>query len=267
MKLAHVVGFALSPLCVLLFGQSPSPRKQPQTFHVQGTISDQSGNTIPDIEITFRGGDRNETINANGVGAYESDLPLGLYTMEVSASGVVRYRRPLFRLNTPSNITFDAMLRLATLCGEQSSGPSGEPATDDTGNASPPQSCDQEDFVSLPSKDGAPLQLYVRYRNRTTDGDTHNYFGETMPTYDPVFAAYNLFSVEADSITYNARTSVLEARGNVVMEDKVKYESRKKYGDWMTFKIENGTVDRTGCLCSAVPRRDSRGQLLNPRHP
>jgi hypothetical protein len=75
-------------------------------------------------------------------------------------------------------------------------------------------------------------------------------------------------------MSYNASTGVLEAHGNVVMQGNVvmenkeaKYNPKTKYGDWMTFRVKDGTVELTGCICGTGPKRDSRGQLLNSRHP
>ena len=48
--------------------------------------------------------------------------------------------------------------------------------------------------------------------------------------------AYNLFSLQANTVLYEMESHRLEARGNVVVED----ESGKRSAVSMTFKIENG---------------------------
>jgi lipopolysaccharide export system protein LptA len=51
-----------------------------------------------------------------------------------------------------------------------------------------------------------------------------------------VFVAYNLFSLQANTVLYEMESRRLVARGNVVVED----ESGKHSAVSMTFKIEDG---------------------------
>jgi len=81
-------------------------------------------------------------------------------------------------------------------------------------------SCGSEDFFPLPAKDGAPLELYVRYPQR--DATSRGYIYRSQQTSQPdvpVFVAYNLFSLEAQKVVYDRQAQTIEASGNVIVTD------------------------------------------------
>ncbi len=250
MKPAHPALVAALLLSPNLFGQAAAG--QPLAFHVQGTMTDASGAVFPFVEVKFEGEQLKKTVITNGIGVYESDLPPGLYTME-AISDFRRYHRPVFSVTSSSDLTLDVMLPAAPICDTRVVGDSGSLATGEEPTAPIKEACTREELFTVPSKRGVPFQLYIRYRKRTQKSNTLDYFGETTPVEDPVFVAYNLFSLQADHVTYNVMTRTLEARDNVV-----EGESGKKYGDWMNFRLENGEASQTGCLCREVPRRKPR---------
>ena len=85
-----------------------------------------------------------------------------------------------------------------------------------------------------------PFKLSVRYGSRTIVDSTYSYIGERTPQYEaPVFVAYNLFSLQADKVTYDAEKRTIEASGNVVA---VNESGASQRADSMVFKIENGRV-------------------------
>lgn len=51
--------------------------------------------------------------------------------------------------------------------------------------------------------------------------------------------AYNLFSLQADKVTYDVQKRTIEARGNVIA---VSESGATQRTDSMAFKIENGQV-------------------------
>jgi lipopolysaccharide assembly outer membrane protein LptD (OstA) len=53
----------------------------------------------------------------------------------------------------------------------------------------------------------------------------------------PVFVAYNLFTLRADRVGYDAQGRMLEATGNVVATNA---DGATEHADSMTFRIENG---------------------------
>jgi hypothetical protein len=82
-----------------------------------------------------------------------------------------------------------------------------------------------------------------------------------------VFVAYNLFSLEADEVTYDIPSQILNANGRVVVVDEPDSESGSEYrvrtGDWMKFKIVNGKAILAGCDCNQFPKKYTRGRLFH----
>ena len=85
-----------------------------------------------------------------------------------------------------------------------------------------------------------PFQLSILYGTRTPVGSTYSYIGEKTHEYEaPVFVAYNLFSLQADRVTYDVEKRTIEASGNVVAVNELGTTQR---ADSMVFRIENGQV-------------------------
>jgi hypothetical protein len=93
-------------LCVTFFGQAPMSVPQAQTFHIKGTITDPLGAMIPGVKVTFRSEHTSNSVTTNDVGVYEADLPLGIYTMTAQKFGLRLYRRPPFRVASPTSLAF-----------------------------------------------------------------------------------------------------------------------------------------------------------------
>jgi lipopolysaccharide assembly outer membrane protein LptD (OstA) len=73
-------------------------------------------------------------------------------------------------------------------------------------------------------------------RRAATDG-TYTYEDEKLPYEDPVFVAYNLFSLQADHVVYNVKFRTVEAIGNVVV---VSESGAAQRAESMTLRIKNG---------------------------
>lgn len=241
MRVATAVPLAVCLVFGSLSGQSASPATRAQTFHIKGTITDPLEAVIRGVRVTFQSGQSTTTVIANGVGVYEADLPLGDYTMTVVSPGFRTYKRPLFRVRSPMNPTFDAMLAVGGGgCGDMiivnSSG--GAPTGDQVRAAT--AGCSHEDLFPIPSDD-APLELLIRFGNRVPSHSTYTYTKEKDPYQMPIFVAYNLFSLQANCVIYHAEQRTLEATGNVVIED----ESGQHRADSISLKIENGRATPT----------------------
>jgi len=118
---------------------------------------------IPGVKVTFQNEQLTRTVITNNVGVYEADLPLGDYTM--TAQGPLGFRpcrRPLFRLPSATAI-LNATLLVGNPCGDMIIvNYSGEPVTDEQWNAAT-ERCRGEELIPIPSGDGLPLQLSIRY--------------------------------------------------------------------------------------------------------
>jgi hypothetical protein len=217
------------------FGQSAAPASE--TFQVRGTITDQSGAVIPRAKVAFQNKQFDKTVTTNGRGVYEADLAFGNYTMTADALGFRPYRRPLFRVTSAETITFDVTLPVGSTCDIQVVRTDGGTPTPEDLEAAKRQLCLKEDFFSVPSSDGEPFQVWIRYVRHSESGDTHFYTGEKTPNDDPVFVAYNLFSLRAGKAIYDEKSRTIKATGNVVAVDKF---GVTQSGDSMAFEIENG---------------------------
>jgi Carboxypeptidase regulatory-like domain len=232
---ATSVSLTLLLLCATAFEQFATPA--PQTFHVRGTITDQSGAVIPEAEVAFQNKQFDKTVTANERGVYEADLPFGNYTMTAQRLGFRPYRRPVFRVTSTETIVFDFTLPVQPTCDLTVVSTDGGTATREDWEAAKKQLCLREDSFSVPSSDGVSFQVWIRYVKHTVSGDRHFYTGERTPNDDPVVVAYNLFSLRADQVTYDAKSRTIKAIGNVVAVDESGMTQRV---DAMNVKFENG---------------------------
>lgn len=155
-------------------------------------------------------------------------------------SGFRLYRRPFFRVTSPSTAILNATLLVGNPCGDMIMvNSSGQPVTDEQWKAAT-ERCRGEELIPIPSDDGERLQLSIRYGNRIPNGGNYSYTGETTPHYQtPVFVAYNLFSLQADKVTYDVQKRTIEANGNVIA---VNESGTIQRANSMAFKIANGHV-------------------------
>jgi len=239
MRLAFATSLMIFLLCAALSGQA-TPAAQVRTFHVRGTVRDSTRAPIREAraQVTFRSAKLSQIVSTNDLGTYETDLPLGIYTMNVEALQFRSYRRPEFRVVKPINITINVVLARVppahTAVFNREYGfvpPRREGASNITYH--------DGDFFSIPSDDGVPFRLYISYVKRIRTDYSYDYAGDCDPPYDdPVFVAYNLFSLRANTVLYDMESRRLDARGNVVVED----ESGKRSAASMSFRVENGRV-------------------------
>ncbi len=195
------------------------------------------------VKVTFQNEQLSKTVTTNNVGVYEADLPLGDYTMTTKGPlGFRFYRRPLLRLTSPSSAILNITLLIGNPCGDMIIvNSSGDTLTDEQRKTAT-ERCRGEELIAIPSGDGLPLQLSIRYGIRTPSGGTYAYTGERTRQYQtPVFVAYNLFSLQADKVTYDAQKRTIEATGNVIA---VSESGATQRADSMALKIENGQVAR-----------------------
>jgi hypothetical protein len=214
-----------------LLGQASAPVTHPQTFHIKGTITDPIEAVVQRVKVTFQSEQLSKMVITNDSGVYEADLPLGDYTMTARSPGFRTYRRPLFRVRAPADLMFDIRLQLGR-CGDMVITNSSGTLTDEDIYAAT-ESCRHEDLFPL-SPHGDQFQISIQYETRVETANVFSYSGASRE--DPVSLAYNLFSLRADRVVYNAREKTLEARGNVVVED----ESGKRGADAIAFKLEDG---------------------------
>jgi hypothetical protein len=235
-KLTYLTMVVVLLACAALFGQSAPPVSSPQTFHIQGTVHVLSDSAASGAEVTFEGEKTTKTVLTDKKGFYEANLPVGLYTMNVSSlkHGFKEYRRPLFRVASSTNLTLDATV---------SSGVSCDPVVPEESKHAPTQdeaqdACGGLDLFAVPSEDGVPFQLFIDYPGRQRSDQGNVYGNKKLEGFKtPVFVAYNLFTLQADDVVYDVSGRVLKATGNVVVENA---DGATQRADSITLKIENG---------------------------
>jgi Carboxypeptidase regulatory-like domain len=233
--------------CTFARAQSPvgsAPAAQLQTFHVQGTITNNLGEPVFRVRVEFHSKEPNtdkiKVLDTDATGFYQTDLPLGDYTMTGQALGFRPYRRPFFRITAPTRLTFDVTLRDIAACDVLVfSGPG--VVTPDEWAASQKESCLREDFLSLSSR-GAPFELSFRYGSRTHEHGVYAYDGEKNGTEEiPVFVAYNQFTLQADKAVFDPHKKTIAASGDVLAWNEPDTIQR---ADAATFRIDNDRVVR-----------------------
>lgn len=229
----HVLAVFIS---ATLFGQSTLPATNVATFHVQGTII-QCGKAVPNLWVTFEGGSL-KTVKANAAGTYEADLPLGVWTATATVPPLpgTTELRPLshprpFRVTAPASVILNVHLRPPVMCDLHIMNPDRLPPTQqqleerDT-------ACYGEEFFRLRSADGVTFEVDIGGLDQSRQPCSI-----TAPnTAARQFASYNLLSVEADAVTYDADHGILAVTGNVVFED----ESGTHRAQSMAFHLQEG---------------------------
>ncbi len=212
-----------------LLGQTLPSSDLRKTFCVRGTVTDPAGAVIPRAKIAFRSKKISRTIDADAMGTYELDLPLGNYEMEVTSPlirGFSRYRRPLFRVTSQAILVLNVTLPMTEFC---------DPVV--VNMKSP---CGGEDRFPVPAADGTPFEVYVRYTGTSADG--RSYASRKISDYKvPVLVEYNLFTLRADRVTYDPKLNTIQADGNVVVDDD---QGAAQHWNSATFKMGNGRAIR-----------------------
>jgi len=233
-----LLGLCALVLCGIAFEQSDNRVASRQTFHVLGTIDDTINAVIPHVEVHFVGDNGDQTVAADEKGFYQTDLPVGVYTMTAAfppsgpnhVSLFTKYIR-FFRVPSPMTITLNGSLYPTYSCDGAWGGRDAEELYKD--------SCGGEDSFPLPSKDAVPLRLDIRYVRRAR-GEKLVSYSSTTVVKRPVLVAYNLFALQADSVDYSRTDGTVRAYRHVIIED----QSGQTSASSAAFKFDDGKATR-----------------------
>lgn len=226
-------------ICTLLCEQSVWSEYHPKTFHVEGTVRTFfMSSAIAGIKVEFKNENTSKAVFSDNAGFYSADLPVGTYKMTASWGGREKYQRPIFRVASPRDIFLDIALYpddpdcdtvVSTIVHSDGTVKTSEMTDDDYKDA-----CGGRDYWPIPSKDRIPFDLFVRYghRHRSASGNTYN-----SDPRGPVFVAFNLFTLAADSVVYNTRDQTIQASGNIIVADG---SGKTQHADAAEFKLEDG---------------------------
>jgi hypothetical protein len=211
-----------------------------QTTHIRGFVRSHKNVVVTPADLTFRADAFSKTISVDARGFYDTELPVGLYTLYVlprSGERLEDFHHPLF--SVPSN---DISLNLYVApfppdCDRVGPPPgAGSTATRDV------VICGGEDSFAVPSEDETPFELDIRYQTRRHgEQGSPEYSSEEVPQGHevPVFLAYNLFTLRAQKVVYDTRLQTLTATGDVVAE---RSDGTTMRGNSARFRIENGAA-------------------------
>ena len=221
-------------LSTLLFSQSATTATSGSAVHISGSIS-QCGKIVPGVFVRFFEGNAQHEVKANDAGVYEVDLPFGIWTATTDISGSSptasaiakqTLSRPRhFALSAPGRLFLDLQIRPPVIC-DIATRPGEESGRDAV--------CWGEEFFPVPSSDGVPLEVDLFGLVLVTDHDACSFNHPRKEHRE--FATFNLLSVHADRVVYHPSERILEASGNVVIED----ESGERRQGAARFEIGDG---------------------------
>ena len=229
-------------LCFISYAQEiPAPVQK--TFHVRGKVVDSHNSAIAGAEVKFEGSKTTETVSSDSRGFYHAELPVGLYSLIV-AKGPRDYRRPLFLVSSPKTIVLDVPLYPPLRSCDSGiisvTRPDGTPEKTET-VVTPDEfrdKCGGWDRFPIFSSEGGSFELLVRYYSRQRHDGERIYNGEFQ---NPVFVAFDLFTLTADHVTYDPTSRTLLATGNVTTTNGAGASTN---ANSMKFRIANDSVLR-----------------------
>lgn len=225
--------------CIALSGQSAQVGTHLRTFHVEGTVRTFfMSSAVAGIKVEFKNENTRKAVFSNNAGFYSADLPVGIYKMTASWGGREKYQRPIFRVASPRDIFLDIALYpddpdcdtvVTTIVHPDGTVKTREMTDDDYKDA-----CGGRDYWPIPSKDRIAFDLFVRYAHRQRSANRNTYSSDPR---GPVFVAFNLFTLVADSVVYNTRDQTIQSSGNILVADG---SGKTQHADSAAFKLENG---------------------------
>ena len=147
-------------LAALLSLNAASVLRAQSTGTIRGTVADSSGAAIPNASIaateTNTGNKRVATSNESGIFVFP-DLPIGSYSLKITASGFATQNRPALQLLTGQ--TIDLPISMSVGSQTQEITVTSEAAQIETSTSTVEQSVSQQQMRDLPLNGRNPLQL------------------------------------------------------------------------------------------------------------
>jgi hypothetical protein len=204
-------------------------------------IQSTNDSVVPGTEVAFHGEQVSRTVVSDDKGFYQIDLPVGLYTMTAARPGysnLQKYSRPLFQIGSQPTFVLNITLYDERYTCDIVDRPGANP--EQLANIEK-DACGGEDSFPLPSENGVQFQVYIRYPRRALTDRGYVYKGDqiTTNTRAPASVEYNLFTLEAEQVLYDASHQKLEALGHVVVMDE---SGKSQNANSMIFKLENGHI-------------------------
>ena len=212
--------------CALLFAQSATNAPPAARVHISGTAKQCGKPVLRKWWVSFDGNPplAAKMVKTDDSGVYGTDLPFGVWTMtlRIGADDTTEFVRPRhFQVSASGSLVLDSHLRPPIACSVR-----GTPEQR-------ARACWGEQFFQVPTATGVPLEVDVfgsfQYGNPC---------GAIEKGRHREFATYNLLSIEADRVAYHPSEKILEASGDVLLQD----ESGEHKADSIRLYLEDGRV-------------------------
>ena len=167
---------------------------------VTGTVTDINGSRVANADAEFQREGKVYRARTGATGTYSIELPPGIYAMEIERYGFCRLRRGKFLLKPGTSVHFDTQLHVCP-------------------SDSPTSRYFYEELDRVPNSPVRPLILFGD--KAPAGGMSWRYTGPWLVAMgtDPVFFTYNVLTVTADSLVYDAKEQTVVASGHVCFQD------------------------------------------------
>jgi hypothetical protein len=184
---------------------------------VRGTIFDSNEAVVQNVKVYFESDTLKRETVTNDEGDYKIELPVGVYQVTTNSIGFCTSQRAPFRVQASSDNLINLTLVVCPLANIFTLDKDNKIVGEECRYIDPFQS---ESFQISKASD-ATLNLLVRYGNRQEKENVVEYQGAEVKNGVPsgVFVNYDVLTIVAEKVRFNKKTLLLEASGNIVVED------------------------------------------------
>lgn len=204
-----------------------SNQSLPKTGKLKGNVVTSLGSVFPQMTVVIEGQNSQWEIVTDRTGAYEVDLPEGIYKLSTKkVEGWIPFKRAAFRVKAGNSLILNIVLDETHFDADCNlyiphSNVLIDVQTGETTHTDPQfqgtldkeieeEKMDYEAF-SLPNSSEPELDLFVRFNQRQECGN--------VIEYKKVMVSYNALTVYADHVRFGRKLFELKASGNVILED------------------------------------------------
>lgn len=212
--------------CTALFAQSAAKTPTAESAHITGATKQCGEPVRGTFWVRFDGTPplASKAVKTDDSARYETDLPFGVWTMSLLATpqDTTGFARPRhFQVDASGTLVLDINIRPPIACSVR--------GTEEQRAAA----CWGEEFYAVPSDADVSFEVDLFGLPNELWTPCSMVQGKKRPRE---VATYNLLSIEADRVAYHPSEKILEASGNVLMQD----QSGEHKADSVSFKIQDG---------------------------
>ncbi|MDQ1638016.1 MAG: hypothetical protein QOF62_1355 [Pyrinomonadaceae bacterium] len=200
-KIVHIVTITIAAVWMLQTANGQSMGK------VAGRVIDPKGAVVVSAIVIVNSEQIKQRTVTNNIGAYEFQLPPGLYHLTTDIPGYYPYRRSTFRVQPAivTTINIAPVLHVLSIGIEVTSSGSREPIT----------TAPSAKYESFSPSASAPLDLLVRFNKRRKH--------QNCIAYTRVMISFDSLTIYADRARLCPNTLRAQVQNNVVVENGEDY--------------------------------------------